>query len=169
MKFTCSTCGEQHDLSELSFGATSPLQWDLLSESEREGSELTPDRCIIRTENKTYYFVRACLEVPVTGTDQCFCWGVWVSLSERSFTEMEENWENPQREQMGPYFGWLCTKIPDYPDTMYLKTSVHQRELGVRPSVQLERSEHPLSLHQEAGIPFQEMQSRVIRLLHGQE
>jgi hypothetical protein len=154
----------------MAFGFDRPLQWELLSAAEREKSELTSDQCIIRAQNETHYFVRACLEIPVIGADRPFGWGVWVSLGERSFAEMTDNWHNPQRRELGPYFGWLCAKIPGYPDTAFLKTMVHNREVGLRPIVELEPTDHPLSRHQRAGIPLQEMQNLAVKLLreHGQ-
>jgi hypothetical protein len=168
MKFTCATCGEEHDLGEMSFGFECPLQWDVLPASDRETSELTADQCIIRARSETHYFVRACLEIPLIGADQLFGWGVWVSLSERSFTEMADNWDNPQRDKLGPYFGWLCTRIPGYPDTIFLRTMIHNRGVGLRPLAELEPTEHPLSQHQHNGMPFQEMQDMAVRLLHEQ-
>lgn len=166
MKFKCSTCLEDHDLSQISFGADAPEQWYLLTDPERESSELDQEQCIIETAEGCHFFIRACLEIPVRGTDQHFVWGVWCSLSEASFDEMSEYWENPDRIKMGPYFGWLCTRIPGYPDTMFMKTSVHQRGLGERPIVKLEESDHILSQHQWKGIEENELKNIVMPLLH---
>src|SRR5215831_8075762 len=43
------------------------------------------------------------------------------------------------------------TKVPGYPDTAFLKTMVHQREVGVRPSVELEPTDRPLAVDQRDG------------------
>jgi hypothetical protein len=45
---------------------------------------------------------------------------------------------------------------------MLLKTMVHQREVGVRPWVELEPTDHPLAIHQRDGIEPQ----RLLALLH---
>jgi len=166
MKFKCVTCNERHDLGEISFGADAPVQWMLLSESERQSSEITNDQCVIHTGDERHYFIRACLDVPIKDTDRSFTWGVWVSLSEQSFEEMSAHWEDPNRNKLGPYFGWLCTKIPGYPDTVFLKTQVRQRDVGVRPLVELQPSAHPLSLHQQEGIPKGELERLVADILH---
>src|SRR5215217_3739199 len=110
MEFTCQTCGQRHDASELSFGADAPVQWGLISDEERAKSELGGEQCVIEAEGRLCFFIRACLEVPIKGTQQAFTWGVWVSLSEKSFLEMSGHWEDPSRTSLGPYFGWLCTK-----------------------------------------------------------
>jgi hypothetical protein len=167
MLFTCATCREEHDLGKISFGAHAPTQWHLLDDEERARSELTSDQCVLESRDGRHFFVRACLEIPIRGTDRRFTWGVWVSLSEDNFLEMSDHWSDPERVHMGPYFGWLCTSVPEYPDSMFLKTSVHQRPVGQRPVVELEPTDHPLALDQRRGIELQDMEAIVGRLLHG--
>jgi hypothetical protein len=164
--FTCTTCGQNHDLSTISFGAEAPLQWDLLSEEERSRSLLAGEQCEIESKEGRSFYVRACLEIPIKGTDRIFNWGVWCSLSEDSYVEMAEHWEDPDRRKLGPYFGWLCTKVPGYPDTAFLKTMVHQRDVGVRPFVQLEPTDHPLAIDQCNGVEEGRLKALVAELLH---
>ena len=166
MEFTCQSCGKRHDTSEISFGADAPAQWNLISEEERARSELGGEQCVIEADGERHFFVRACLEVPIKGTQRAFTWGVWVSLSEKSFLEMSDHWEDPSRTSLGPYFGWLCTKIPEYPETVFLKTKVHQRPVGERPIVELQETDHPLSIDQRNGIDPARMQEIISRLLH---
>jgi hypothetical protein len=130
-----------------------------VSDEERERSELGEEQCVIETLNGTHCCIRACLEIPIVGREEPFTWGVWCSLSEKSFLEMSEHWDDPERNKLGPYFGWLCTRLPEYPDTMFMKTRVHQRPVGIRPLVELEESEHLLSIHQRFGINEDEMRS----------
>jgi hypothetical protein len=112
------------------------------------------------------FYIRACLEIPIQGTQQSFTWGVWCSLSETNYREISEHWDDPHRVRLGPYFGWLCTTIPGYPDTAFLKTMVHQRAVGVRPSVELEATDHPLAVHQRHGIEESSLTEIVSKLLH---
>jgi hypothetical protein len=162
----CVSCGEAHDLSSLSFGASSPDQWERLTAEERAASILTPDQCVLRADGAEHFFLRACLEVPVHGWERPFSWGVWVSLSERSFEEVCDRWDDHDRTALGPHFGWLCTPIPGYPDTMFLKSRVHQRAPGLRPLVELEPTDHPLAVHQREGISEQALRALVLPLLH---
>ena len=166
MNFTCTTCGAEHDLHSISFGSDAPDQWTRLSEEERNRSELGGEQCVIETSDGTHYFIRACLEIPIIGREQPFSWGVWCSLSETSFLEMSQHWHDSGRTSLGPYFGWLCTRVPEYPETMFMKTKLHQRAVGMRPLVELEESNHLLSIHQSQGIREQDMQRIVSRLLH---
>ena len=164
--FTCSSCGQEHDLDELSFGADAPAQWDILRPEERVKSFLGSDLCVIESEEGKSRYLRGCLEIPIRGTSRPYAWGVWVSLSEKSFEEVEGTWDDPERVKRGPYFGWLCTPIPDYPDTMYLKTQVHQRPPGTRPFIELEPTGHPLAVHQRDGIQEEDLRARLVKLLH---
>jgi hypothetical protein len=142
MSFTCTTCGAEHDLDSITLGADAPDQWGMLSDEERSRSELGGDQCVIETADGTHYFIRACLEIPIVGRD------------------------DPARTKLGPYFGWLCTRVPEYPETMFMKTHVHQRAVGMRPLVELETSDHLLSVHQRDGIPEQDMRQILSRVLH---
>lgn len=166
MRFTCSSCGKEHELDEISFGADRPLQWDSLTLNEKRNSTLGDEQCIINNSQGRSYYVRACLDIPIQNTGKIFSWGVWTSLSDKSFLDISEHWDNPDRIHLRPYFGWLCTRIPHYPDTMFLKTMVHNRPLGQRPTVLLEPTDHPLSLHQRNGIPADELQQIITTLLH---
>jgi hypothetical protein len=166
MRFTCTTCGAEHDLDEISFGTDAPLQWDLLSEDERARSLLGGEQCEIESEEGHSFYIRGCLDIPIRGAGRAFTWGVWCSLSERSYHEIADHWEDSDRGSIGPHFGWLCTKVPGYPDTAFLKTMVRQRGVGVRPLVELEATEHPLAVDQREGIEEERLRSIVIGLLH---
>ncbi len=166
MRFTCTTCGLEHDLDAISFGTSAPVQWDLLSEDERSRSLLAGEQCEIESHEGLSFYIRACLEIPIRATSRSFTWGVWCSLSEKSYLETSEHWSDPQRTEIGPHFGWLCTKIPGYPDTVFLKTMVHQRQVGTRPSVELEPTSHPLAVDQRDGIEEHRLREIVIQLLH---
>lgn len=166
MKFICATCGKVHDAEEVSFGASAPMQWELITEKERERSALGAEQCQIESSEGMSYYIRACLDIPIQGTERQFTWGVWCSLSEKSYAEMSEHWNEPERQRLGPYFGWLCTKIPEYPETMHLKTMVHQRRVGQRPFVELEATDHPLAVDQRTGISETRLRQIVEKLLH---
>jgi len=127
-----------------------PIQYLEIPEEERpERCELTSDTCVIDAK---WFFVRGCIEIPVYGVNDPFIWGVWVSLSEQSFNRFLELYDVENREDEAPFFGWLCTHIADYPDTINLKTMVHLRNEGLRPYIELEPTDHPLAREQRDGI-----------------
>ena len=147
--FQCSQCGEMHaGMPDLAFA--SPLQYFEMPEAERaQRCLLTSDTCIIDGQDR---FIRGCLEIPILASDDLFMWGVWVSLSERSFNRYQELYESEERDLEGPYFGWLSNRLPGYPDTLNLKTNVHLRPYPTRPRIELEPTDHSLAVDQRVGI-----------------
>ena len=95
--------------------------------------------------------MRACIELPVTGTDDLISFSTWVSLSKQSFDRFCELLDTPHRSNEGPFFAWVCEPIPTYPDTEPLKAYIHLRNHGVRPYVELEPTDYPLAVEQRNG------------------
>src|SRR5688500_5774568 len=139
--YHCRRYGEYHDELPMSYGADAPEPYyDVAPEDRARRCDATEDQCVIDEE---HFFVRGSTEVPVEDGPGPFVWGVWVSLSRRNFLRASELWRAEGRETEPPYFGWLCTRIPCYPDTLFLKTNVHTRAVGLRPLIKLEPTEHP--------------------------
>lgn len=163
--FRCRACGQHHPELPLCYGAEAPVPWLMLPEEERAGrGELTSELCVI---DGRMFFVLGNLDIPIHGSDQPFRWNVWLSLSEPNFRRMVELWENPARVQEPPYFGWLCTDLPSYPEsTLHLKTHVHTRPVGQRPWVEVERTCHPLAVEQRKGISWKRVQEIAEQVLH---
>lgn len=163
--FLCGKCGQFHTELPMDFGADAPAAYYSIPPAERDDRcELTSDLCMIDARE---FFVRGCLEIPVIDGPRPFVWGVWTSLSEANFQRMARMWESPERENEPPFFGWLCTSLPLYPDTLLLKTNIHTRPIGTRPSVELEPTEHPLALEQRNGITMDRVREIAGLLLHG--
>ncbi|MCP5520163.1 MAG: DUF2199 domain-containing protein [Verrucomicrobiales bacterium] len=72
MTFVCTTCGKQHELDDLSFGAHAPLQWDALTEAERKRSLLGNEQCEVDDSEGRHFYVCACLEIPVREAKRAF-------------------------------------------------------------------------------------------------
>lgn len=127
--FLCRTCGETHT-GMPGFGAEAPWLYEQIAPAERAARcQLDSDACIV---DEAYCFVRATIDIPVHGADEPFSWGVWVSLSGDSFDAWDACFHDAQRAHIGPFFGWLSTRLPAYPDTLNLKTRVHLRDDGQR-------------------------------------
>ena len=147
MDYTCSTCGESHDDSP-DIRMDKPDLWWSVPEDERESRvKLTPDTCVIDDED---FFIRGVIHIPIHDHPNDFGFGVWVSQKRENFFKYVENFDT---DKIGPFFGWLCTGISFYTeDTTSLKTMAHFRGQGQRPSIELEETEHPLSIDQHRGI-----------------
>ena len=153
--FSCASCGEGHSGTP-SFAAAAPFNYALLTDPERASCPLGSDDCVIRP----HYFVRCCIDIPVLGQADCLTWGVWASLSEKSYAEWRRRFGQRRRKRkVGPLFAWLNTCLPGYPETLNLKTLLHVRDDGLRPCLELEPTDHPLAVEQRTGISAQRVAS----------
>jgi hypothetical protein len=140
------------------------MLWFTIPEQERaERVMLSTDLCFI---DKEHGFIVGNLEIPIIGSDDHFSWDVWVSLSLANFKRAFQLWEQVGRETEPPYFGWLSTALPGYPDTLHLKTTVTTREVGRRPRIELEPTDHPLAIEQQNGITWDRVQEIAELVLH---
>ena len=162
--YYCATCGEYHPGPPLSYSTEAPHQWFAIPPEERDiRAELTSDQCIIDGQ---HFFMRGQLELPIIDYSEPFVWGVWVSLSEENFWRATDLWDQVGRENEPPYFGWLCTALPDYPDTLNLRSMLHTRSVGDRPCVELEPTDHPLAVEQKNGITINRVREIAETVLH---
>ena len=146
-QYRCATCGLLHgDLPDI--GSAEPWHYLTVPAKERQRrTRLTADTCIVDDED---YFIRGVIEIPVHDHPEKFGFGVWVSQKRENF---EAYRLEPDSSAIGPFFGWLCTRISFYPvDTIGLKTMAHFRDRGLRPCIVLEPTDHPLSVDQQGGI-----------------
>ena len=88
--WSCRCCGRQFNTLPLNFACEAPDHWFQIPESERDSrGKLDSDVCMIDSGD---IFVRGCLEIPIIGQEDCFIWGVWVSVSKASFARILELW-----------------------------------------------------------------------------
>ncbi len=161
--YTCRCCGQYHSELPMSYGAEAPAYWR--EEFAADASSLLESEvCIIKGE---HYFVRGTIEIPVIGGDTAFGWGAWVSLSGANFKKTLDLMSTEGRESEAPCFGWLATELPLYgASTLNLKTNVHTRPVGLRPTIELEPTDHPLAVEQGKGITRERIREIAEQLLH---
>jgi hypothetical protein len=146
-------------------GSPAPAAWFDIPEAEREQrAQLSSDQCIVDDE---HFFILGQLEIPVHDSLLPFTWLVWVSLSEASFERASDLWDAEGREAEPPYFGWLQSALPYHLSTLALKAAVHTQPVGKRPLIELEQTDHPVSLEQRHGISFERVQQIVEAAIHG--
>jgi hypothetical protein len=151
--FDCATCGTHHQEAPLDFAFDAPLYYHQLAPDQRASKgRITSDLCVIEDQD---YFIRGCLEIPILDVPATFVWGIWTSLSKKSYDRVLELWDSDESLHEEPYFGWLSNSIPGYPETLSLKTEVHSRGKRKRPYVELEPTDHPLAVEQWEGITLE--------------
>ena len=162
--YTCSCCGKRHEGSP-SFSFACPAQYQALSEHDREeNAALNSDLCVIAHGDQADRFARVVLEIPIHGVTDPFLWGVWVSLSAESFERYLSTWG--MHDESDSYSGLISNVLPYYPDTMNLKTQVRPLKNGLRPFLELEVTDHLLSVHLRDGLTIQEAQGIAESVLH---
>jgi hypothetical protein len=145
--YTCATCGKEHgDLPDMA--ADRPDIWWSIPEEERSRRLfLDSDLCVLDNE---HFFIRGVIQLPIIGTEKCFGFGAWVSQKRENF---QAYIDQPDITTIGPFFGWLSTNFAYYPaGTLNLQTRAHFRGGGVRPTIEVEPTDHPLALDQRNGI-----------------
>ena len=149
MSYICSTCDEEHDdLPDI--GSDRPdYYWSVAEEFRAEKITLTEDICIIDED----YFIRGVIEIPIIDGAERFGFGVWVSQKKENF---EKYLEYPDSAEIGPFFGWLSTRLNCYTEeTLLLKTMAHFQGNGLRPLIEIEPGNHQLFVDQQNGITLQ--------------
>ncbi|MGD0137037.1 MAG: DUF2199 domain-containing protein, partial [Bryobacteraceae bacterium] len=95
LRWKCGTCEEWHTGPALDFGYDQPFHWmSSYNESVRwsilpSGDFEKPSSTFLDKEycaiNDEFFFVRGLILLPIIGTPETFCWGVWGSLSRQNF------------------------------------------------------------------------------------
>jgi hypothetical protein len=148
--WACSCCGRQMAELPVHWSVNAPALYDALSEAERQSrATLSTQFCTIDDDA---FFICGQIEVPIIGYSEKFIWGVWTSLSATSMERASNGWNKPDRASEPPFFGWLSSALPLYPDTINLKSRVHLRAQPEIPLVELEPTNHPLAVEQREGI-----------------
>jgi hypothetical protein len=151
--WTCTCCGKQHDELPIRWATSVPDHYEAIPDAEREArAELYDDFCFVDDE---HFFIRGLLEIPIIGREETFGWGVWTTLSKTNMEKVLETWEQPDRDSIGPLFGWLNTSLEFYPETVNLKAHVHINPPPFIPSIKLEPTDHPLAVEQRQGMTLQ--------------
>jgi hypothetical protein len=162
--FTCEKCGMEHEnWPALSY--ISPSNYHNLSEEEKMNlGELSSDFCIIKYPDQTDRFIRGTLTQKVLDHCDNLDYGLWVSLSENSFNDYIENFDNGNYETK--YFGWLCSNLPDYDFNVSVPTTVFTRSGNQRPEiVPHEDFDHPFVNDYYHGITKAEAEKRIEEML----
>lgn len=165
--FKCSCCGDIHEGSP-SMAFRAPDHYASLSDEQKMSiGKLSGDFCTINHGDGTDYFVRAVLEVPIHGIEEPFLWGVWVSLSQKSFERYYEMYENPVEGE--GFFGWVCNDINVYPYSSSRPADVVVQVDNQRPKVILHKGDpedDQLVIDQNEGISVVRAQELAEKALH---
>src|SRR5262245_47992477 len=120
MSWICPHCKVEHADIPICFGIEAPWRALVPDQEFEQRVELNSDQCVVDDQ---HFFIRGHVEIPIHEYPEHLAFSVWSSLSERSFLHMCERWKAPDRSSDPPYFGWLCSPIVFYPNTIHLRLS----------------------------------------------
>ncbi len=150
MKWSCSRCGAEHEGLPRDWAFAAPWYWD---GGRSDTDWLSDDLCVWADDDGAVtYFIRGVVPIAVEDSTDVFAYGLWSSLSERSFNRVYRLWDDEALASEPPYFGWLSNRLPGYPDTLGLQVAVVMRAHEKRPTFVLLPQEHPLVDEQWQGI-----------------
>lgn len=164
MTYTCSTCGQTHD-SWPALTYTSPTHYNDLSEDEKETiGWLEGDFCTITHEDQIDRFIRVVMTIPVNDHCDDLDYGLWVSVSEKTFHDYWENFHN--EEHKASYFGYVCNHLLGYENTLSVPSTVVTQSDNRRPMVfPFDDFAHPLVQDFYHGISKEEAKRRIAEMI----
>ncbi len=164
IKYTCTCCGKVHE-EWPALVYTSPTDYDTLSEEDKQNiAEIDTDFCIITHSDQKDKFIRCTLTLKVVDHCENLDYGLWVSLSDKSYEDYSDNFKNENHETK--YFGWLCNDLPGYDFSENIPTTVFTRTGNQRPEiVPHEDFDHPFVKDYYNGITKKEAERRISEML----
>ena len=162
-EYCCSCCGKIHRGAPSFAHKKPPAYFDVPVEERDARVTLDSDLCVIEpaegTEGEPLRFIRATIDIPIHDADEPFCWGVWVSVSARSFKEYVATYHRDQSD-MG-CFGWLPANLAGYElrdEDGFLEAypcDVLWGSASERPTIELHEGDHRLFADQRDGITWE--------------
>lgn len=73
------------------------------------------------------------LNQKIIGSEETLQYGVWVSLSEKSYNDYAAHFKSP--DYIASYFGYLSNQLPGYESTLSIKTTVETTINNNRPEI----------------------------------
>ena len=164
LTWTCPGCRRTFSKLPMQYSIAAPRAWSALPEQERaQRAQLTDDLCTI--DNRDHY-VRGCIELKVHDVAEPFIWQVWVAISDKSRRRIVALWSRPIPKKEPPQPGILNTWLGAFPEPDGIRCRVHVRSGDLRPLVELELSDYPLSIEQRTGITLERVKEIATKMGH---
>lgn len=137
----------------------------MLSQQDKEAmAECSNDSCTIVHPDQTDRFIRCVLIQKVIDHCEDLEYGLWVSLSDKSFNDYSDNYKNDNHEVT--YFGWLSNDIPKYSFEQSIPSTVFTQKGNKRPKIVPNQDfQHPFVEDYYKGITKEEAERRINAML----
>jgi hypothetical protein len=156
----CSCCGKEV-YKWPAIGYKNPSYYDTLTDDEKSTvAKVSSDFCVIEYPDETNFFISCVLFQSIIDCKDELNYGLWVSLSRKSFEDYRDNYNEQDRE--GTYFGWISNNMEGYSTTLSIPANVVLGKNGNRPEVIPHESfDHPFVRDYYNGISIQEAHIRI--------
>lgn len=165
IKYICDCCGKEHESwPAITYNAPNSYS-NLSSEEKEEIAVIDQDFCVIKyADDHIDRFIRVVFIQKVNDHCENLEYGFWVSLSETSFKDYLENFDNENHETQ--YFGWLSNYIPQYQFENSIPTTVITKSGNDRPEIFPHNDfDHPFVKDFYNGITKEEAEKRIREIL----
>jgi hypothetical protein len=165
IKYICDCCGKEHESwPAITYNAPNSYS-NLSSEEKEEIAVIDQDFCVIKyADDHIDRFIRVVFIQKVNDHCENLEYGFWVSLSETSFKDYLENFDNENHETQ--YFGWLSNYIPQYQFENSIPTTVVTKSGNDRPEIFPHNDfDHPFVKDFYNGITKEEAEKRIREIL----
>ena len=165
LEHKCKICGEIHnDYPALTYPYPDSYYWLSEEEKKKFNASLESDFCTIEYPDQTDRFIRVVLKQKIIDSELTLDYGLWVSLSEKSYDDYFSNFNNENHENR--YFGWLEITIPEYIFNENIPTTVITKLGHERPEIFPHSDfDHPFVRDFYQGITKEEAQKRIHNIL----
>lgn len=151
-KYKCSCCGKEFEEIPLCFGFNYPDYYFGIPPEEREQRVSEEDSLMVIDDE--HFFHRCRLIIPINDYEEDLVINVWLSISEENFEKRQSLWNDPNRINEKPYFGWFQSLIPTYGDTINIKAIAVEQVPDSIPQAEIIEEGHQLQIDQQDGISF---------------
>lgn len=166
--FQCQKCGQFHESDWPSLAFSSPYYFATLSKEDQDKlAVLDSDFCVIKHEDQVDRFIRCVLKQKVINHCSELEYGLWVSLSEKSFEDYLDHYNDNDHEVT--YFGWLANFLAEYENNnTSIPMTVYTQLGNSRPIlIPHESHDHPFVYDFYHGISFEEAEKRIKNMMNG--
>jgi hypothetical protein len=152
--FKCAHCGEWHNELLKDLGSQLPDDvWSLSYVERYQRARHNADLCTLGDKR---HFIRCVLPVPMTYTDDQFCWGLWIEVSRKDHDQYIRTMQDGADKEFR-FEGLLANNLKAYARLIGQKVTAEVKARSAdRPLIRLSpASRHKLAIEQRKGIDLQ--------------
>lgn len=151
--YVCSGCGQSHEGLPLVWGPDLPIDATEVPQVERRRRvRADADGCVL---DRTRFFVRGCLDLPILHEPQVFQWLVWVEVSRSAYGTMRSRWRQLRGRPFPETSGALAVSLGYASPTRGLSVLLTDGGSWMRPRVRVPDTSHPLGSEQHIGLSLE--------------